>query len=352
MANTRISALTSATTPLAGTEVLPIVQSSTTVKVATNDLTVRNVRAAATTGILQVSGPTAGTTRTMTTPDANFTAARTDAAQSFSGLQTFGSGISVTSGKVTSVYGAGGDFVALFQNTTSGTPYGVWIKDAATPTAGYPLLNISDSAGTTTYLRVDSSNGNTTLGTGNLIIGTSGKGVTTGSSIPLGFGTNGSTSQATLSTSNEFKVTGKITSSTNASDLFAGDNGSSAQFSVTNTGVIYAQNTTIQSLSDVRLKENIVDAETGLNIISALRPVRFDWKTGYGNDQKNQLGFIAQEVEEIFPEMLGQWKIKDSEDAYKTIGTTALIPVLVKAIQQQQAMIESLNSKIEALQIK
>jgi hypothetical protein len=92
MADTKISALTSATTPLAGTEVLPIVQSSTTVKVAVNDLTVRNIRAAATTGILQVSGPTAGTTRTVTVPDANFTAARTDAAQSFTGDQTLSTG--------------------------------------------------------------------------------------------------------------------------------------------------------------------------------------------------------------------------------------------------------------------
>jgi hypothetical protein len=92
MSDTKISALTSATTPLAGTEVLPIVQSSTTVKVAVNDLTVRNIRAAATTGILQVSGPTAGTTRTVTVPDANFTAARTDAAQSFTGDQTLSTG--------------------------------------------------------------------------------------------------------------------------------------------------------------------------------------------------------------------------------------------------------------------
>jgi hypothetical protein len=92
MSDTKISALTSATTPLAGTEVLPIVQSSTTVKVAVNDLTVRNIRAAATTGILQVSGPTAGTTRVMTVPDANFTAARTDAAQSFTGDQTLSTG--------------------------------------------------------------------------------------------------------------------------------------------------------------------------------------------------------------------------------------------------------------------
>jgi len=101
MANTKISALTSATTPLAGTEVLPIVQSSATVKVATNDLTVRNVRANATTGILQVTGPAAASTRVMTVPDANFTAARTDAAQSFTGDQTLSTGNLVigTSGK-------------------------------------------------------------------------------------------------------------------------------------------------------------------------------------------------------------------------------------------------------------
>jgi hypothetical protein len=92
MANTKISALTSATTPLAGTEVLPIVQSSATVKVATNDLTVRNIRANATTGILQVTGPAAASTRVMTVPDANFTAARTDAAQSFTGDQTLSTG--------------------------------------------------------------------------------------------------------------------------------------------------------------------------------------------------------------------------------------------------------------------
>jgi len=92
MADKKISALTSASTPLAGTEVLPIVQSSTTVKVATNDLTVRNIRANATTGILQVTGPAAASTRVMTVPDANFTSARTDAAQSFTGDQTLSTG--------------------------------------------------------------------------------------------------------------------------------------------------------------------------------------------------------------------------------------------------------------------
>ena len=51
MADLKISQLTAATTPLAGTEVLPIVQSGATVKVSSNDLTVKNVRSNATTGI-------------------------------------------------------------------------------------------------------------------------------------------------------------------------------------------------------------------------------------------------------------------------------------------------------------
>lgn len=92
MADKKISQLSAASTPLAGTEVLPIVQSNATVKVATDDLTVKNIRSNATNGILQVSGPGSGTTRIMTVPNADFTAARTDAANSFTGDQTFSTG--------------------------------------------------------------------------------------------------------------------------------------------------------------------------------------------------------------------------------------------------------------------
>ena len=67
-------------------------QSGTTVKVATDDLTVRNIRSNATTGILQITGPAAASTRVATVPNANWTAARTDAAQSFTGDQTLSTG--------------------------------------------------------------------------------------------------------------------------------------------------------------------------------------------------------------------------------------------------------------------
>ena len=51
-----------------------------------------SIKSDSTTGILQITGPAAGTTRVMTVPDANFTAARTDAAQSFTGDQTLATG--------------------------------------------------------------------------------------------------------------------------------------------------------------------------------------------------------------------------------------------------------------------
>jgi len=92
MADSKISALPVSTLPLAGTEVLPIVQSGTTKKVATDDLTVKNVRSNATTGLLQVAGPASASTRVMTTPDSNFTVARTDADQTFNGNQTINAG--------------------------------------------------------------------------------------------------------------------------------------------------------------------------------------------------------------------------------------------------------------------
>jgi hypothetical protein len=92
MADTKISALPTATTPLAGTEILPIVQSGATVKVANNDLRPKQIQSNATSGVLQVAGPATAATRVMTTPDANFTVARTDAAQSFTGNQTLTTG--------------------------------------------------------------------------------------------------------------------------------------------------------------------------------------------------------------------------------------------------------------------
>jgi len=102
LADVKISGLPASTTPLAGTEVLPIVQGGQTRQVANNDLRPKQIQSNATSGVLQIAGPAAAATRVMTTPDANFTAARTDAAQTFTGQQTFGGGISSTGATLTS----------------------------------------------------------------------------------------------------------------------------------------------------------------------------------------------------------------------------------------------------------
>lgn len=141
MADLKISQLSSATLPLAGTEVLPIVQSSSTKKVATDDLTVKNVRSNATTGILQIAGPGAGTTRTMTTPNANFTAARTDAAQSFTGDQTLSTGNAIFSAADKGIRSDGGWFVQTSASVAAGGTL-----DLTMPSTGFVgILSVSNT---------------------------------------------------------------------------------------------------------------------------------------------------------------------------------------------------------------
>jgi hypothetical protein len=115
------------------------------------------------------------------------------------------------------------------------------------------------------------------------------------------------------------------------------------QFVVSGSGIIYAQNTTVQSVSDARLKENVRNATEGLAIINALRPVRYDWKAGHGNDRTNQLGFIAQEVEAVFADAVSEWKM--GEEIYKTVGPGALIPVLVNAIKELSSRVAALEAQ-------
>jgi hypothetical protein len=116
-------------------------------------------------------------------------------------------------------------------------------------------------------------------------------------------------------------------------------------------GKINATSNTIQAISDQRFKENIRDLDDGLLKVMELRPRKFDWKEGKGADIKDARGFIAQEFEEVFPDLVGEWKDKapEGEEPYKAVSQD-LIPTLVKAIQEQQATIEALTVRIAALE--
>jgi hypothetical protein len=98
------------------------------------------------------------------------------------------------------------------------------------------------------------------------------------------------------------------------------------------------------AFSDSRLKENIVDLPAQLANITALRPVEFDYIESEGGG--HQTGFIAQEMQEIYPDAVGE-----RADGMLTVtGWNKTEARLVKAIQEQQAMIEELKAKVAALE--
>jgi hypothetical protein len=124
---------------------------------------------------------------------------------------------------------------------------------------------------------------------------------------------------------------------------------SAFRFYVGMGGTVYATSTTISAISDIRYKENVRDLDVGLDAVMALKPRLYDWKEGKGANIKNARGFIAQEFETVFPDLIDEWKdpAPEGETPYKSVRQD-LIPVLVKAIQEQQAMIESLRQRLSA----
>jgi len=144
-----------------------------------------------------------------------------------------------------------------------------------------------------------------------------------------------------------------VNASTNATNTLHvySINAAAYRFYVGMDGTVNATNTTISAISDQRFKENIRDLDTGLNEILALQPRRFDWKKGKGKNTHNDQGFIAQEFEQVFPEMVGEWldPAPEGEEPYKSVRAD-LIPVLVKAIQEQQAIINGLEVRLAALE--
>ena len=134
----------------------------------------------------------------------------------------------------------------------------------------------------------------------------------------------------------------------------------------------------IAIISDERLKESIVDIPNALNVVKELRPVSFHYKTSGINvnplPTSLQYGLIAQEVEQVLPNLvkdavfvnplrdvevkdnqgnvIGIKHERDRDQVYKSVNYVQLVPFLLKAIQEQQAQIDSLRADIEILKKK
>ena len=125
-------------------------------------------------------------------------------------------------------------------------------------------------------------------------------------------------------------------------------------FSVANNGNVTNTNNSYGAISDAKLKENIVDSSPKLDKLTQVRVVNYNLKI---NPDQKLLGVIAQELEQIFPGMVEETAGKDMEGndlgtTTKSVKYSVFVPMLIKAMQEQQAMIESLEQRIQALEGK
>jgi hypothetical protein len=213
--------------------------------------------------------------------------------------------------------------------------------------AGY-ILSVQDSGATFTIrqgtvgstaterMRIDSN--------GNVLVGTTDLAATSGVGVKI---YNSSYTDTGVS------VVAAATANTSTAYRLYSTGAGAYRFYVGYAGTIYATSTTITGISDQRFKENIRDLDDGLETIMSLKPRKFDWKEGKGKDIKGDRGFIAQEFEQVFPDMVEEWAdpAPEGEEPYKAVNAN-LIPTLVKAIQEQQTIINDLKARIETLEAK
>ena len=102
------------------------------------------------------------------------------------------------------------------------------------------------------------------------------------------------------------------------------------------------------STSDERLKENIKPLDSALDKVLKISGVEFDWKelteeekkTIHGN-KGHDIGVIAQEIEEVLPEV-----VTTRDTGYKAVKYEKIVPLLIEAIKEQQQQINQLEEKL------
>lgn len=109
----------------------------------------------------------------------------------------------------------------------------------------------------------------------------------------------------------------------------------------------------IAGTSDLRFKTNVRSISSPLEKVKSLRGVYFNWDQKSFPDKnfsdKTELGFIAQEVEKVLPEVVSKDK---TTDEYLSVKYDKVVALLVEAIKEQQKQIDSLKSQVKKLKRK
>ena len=319
MADKKISALTGAATPLAGTEVLPIVQSGATVKVAVSDLTAgRDVSATSIAAGLGLVGTPAYTF----TGDLN-TGMWSPAADT----------IAFSEGGVEAMRISSSGFVGIGTNA---------------PTT---LLDVRGAAvgANVSAISID----NTSAGSGspantvslNFSNGGSAKCSITGAVYGDGymaFATNANTEKMRL---------------TAAGNLGLGTTGPAYQLQLSTDSAAKPTSALWTIASDSRIKTETGEYTKGLDAVCALRPITYHYNgaAGFAVDDKENISIIAQEAMQHFPECVGTFEALLNEgDEEKTElfnwNGHALIFALVNAVKELKAVNDAIAARVTLLE--
>jgi hypothetical protein len=127
----------------------------------------------------------------------------------------------------------------------------------------------------------------------------------------------------------------------------------SLQFRVYNNGNVQNTNNSYGSISDAKIKENIIDATPKLADLMQVKVRNYNLI----GDTTKQIGVVAQELETVFPAMVDESPDRDMEGndlgtTTKAVKYSVFVPMLIKAIQEQQALIQDLTTRLAALEAK
>jgi hypothetical protein len=129
-----------------------------------------------------------------------------------------------------------------------------------------------------------------------------------------------------------------IGAGTTAFFIYGELSGGTNTFRVYNNGNVQNSNNSYTAISDIKLKENIVNTAPKLEDLLKVRIVNYNLKEPY--ETHKQIGVIAQELEQIFPALVEETQDKDADTITKSVKYSVFVPILIKAIQE-------LNTKFE-----
>ena len=119
-----------------------------------------------------------------------------------------------------------------------------------------------------------------------------------------------------------------------------------------------AHATSFPASSDVRFKKNIKPISGALQKIMSLRGVTYEWNEFVNNTRDGYtlntpiIGFIAQELEKVIPELVSTWKFSEECQDARAIDYPRLTAMLTEAIKEQQNQINNLKNRVYALENK